>query len=266
MAHAQDNYNATGALDTTVTRTPAGGYVESGRGVQPNRSWEWISQGWRYFKRQPAIWVILTLIFGAFLIGLKYVPVIGPLATILLVPVLVGGLVAGCEAIERGGELELAHLFAGFRRNTGQLVLVGLIGFALTFVITIPAVLLMGPATFMSVMGGGVSPAVGLAALIGMLIALALFVPVNMALWFAPALVMLQQQSAPRAIAESFRGCLKNIVPFLLYGVVLFVLALLASIPFGLGWLVLAPVIFGSLYAAYRDIFLSAPVSLPLST
>jgi uncharacterized membrane protein len=80
-----------------------------------------------------------------------------------------------------------------------------------------------------------------------------------MALWFAPALVMLQNQSAPRAIAESFKGCLKNIVPFLIYGIVLFVLALIASIPFGLGWLVLGPVVLGSVYAAYRDIYVPAP-------
>jgi uncharacterized membrane protein len=160
--------------------------------------------------------------------------------------------------MDRGGELELPHLFAGFRRNTAQLVLVGLIGFALTFAVMIPAVLLMGPSVFMAVMGGGAATMVGMAGALGLLIALALFVPVNMALWFAPALVMLQGQSAPRSIAESFRGCLKNIVPFLIYGVVLFVLAMLASIPLGLGWLVLGPVVIGSVYAAYRDIYVPA--------
>jgi hypothetical protein len=48
-------------------------------------------------------------------------------------------------------------------------------------------------------------------------------------------------------------------VPFLIYGIVLFVLAMIASIPFGLGWLVLGPVVFGSVYAAYRDIYVPAP-------
>jgi len=33
------------------------------------------------------------------------------------------------------------------------------------------------------------------------------------------------------------------------------VFAILATIPFGLGWLVLAPVFAGSVYASYRDIF-----------
>jgi uncharacterized membrane protein len=53
----------------------------------------------------------------------------------------------------------------------------------------------------------------------------------------------------------SFVACLRNIVPFLVYGVILFVLAIVASIPFGLGWLVLGPVMAASLYAGYRDIF-----------
>jgi hypothetical protein len=44
-------------------------------------------------------------------------------------------------------------------------------------------------------------------------------------------------------------------MPFILYGVILFLLAIAASIPFGLGWLVLGPTMAGSLYAGYRDVF-----------
>ena len=50
-------------------------------------------------------------------------------------------------------------------------------------------------------------------------------------------------------------GCLKNFVPFLLYGVVLLVLCFVAAIPLGLGFLVLGPVAIASIYAGYRDIF-----------
>jgi hypothetical protein len=42
---------------------------------------------------------------------------------------------------------------------------------------------------------------------------------------------------------------------FLVYGVLCLVLALLASIPFGLGWLVFVPVLVASAYAGYNDIF-----------
>jgi hypothetical protein len=44
-------------------------------------------------------------------------------------------------------------------------------------------------------------------------------------------------------------------VPGLVYGVLLFVFAVLATIPLGLGWLVLGPVVTASVYASYRDVF-----------
>ena len=69
---------------------------------------------------------------------------------------------------------------------------------------------------------------------------------------------MFQDQGAVQAMKESFSGCLRNIVPFLVYGVVMMVLSVLASIPVGLGWLVLAPVLAASLYTSYKDIYLKA--------
>jgi uncharacterized membrane protein len=55
----------------------------------------------------------------------------------------------------------------------------------------------------------------------------------------------------------SFMGCLKNILPFLVYGVIMFGLAIVASIPLALGWLVLGPMTIASVYTAYRDIYFS---------
>jgi uncharacterized membrane protein len=54
---------------------------------------------------------------------------------------------------------------------------------------------------------------------------------------------------------SSFQGCLRNFMPFLIYGVVSLLLGILAIIPFGLGILILGPVMWGSMYAGYRDIF-----------
>ena len=58
------------------------------------------------------------------------------------------------------------------------------------------------------------------------------------------------------AMKLSFMGCLKNILPFLIYGIVGFVLMVIATIPFGLGWLILAPVVLATVYVGYKDIFL----------
>jgi len=96
----------------------------------------------------------------------------------------------------------------------------------------------------------------GLTMVLAMLIIAAVLLPVVMAMWFAPLLVVFHGLGAWESMKESFAGCLKNIVPFLVYGVIGLLLALLASIPLGLGWLVLWPVIVASDYTAYRDIYL----------
>ena len=53
----------------------------------------------------------------------------------------------------------------------------------------------------------------------------------------------------------SFIGSLKNVLPFLLYGIIAMVAGVIASLPVGLGWLVLGPVLTASVYTSYRDIY-----------
>jgi uncharacterized membrane protein len=91
--------------------------------------------------------------------------------------------------------------------------------------------------------------------LIALLLVAGLSVPLYMATWFAPALIVLHDQAPGAALKASFFACLRNWIPFLVYGVVLFVLCLVAAIPAGLGYLVLIPVLIASVYTSYRDIF-----------
>jgi uncharacterized membrane protein len=65
----------------------------------------------------------------------------------------------------------------------------------------------------------------------------------------------LHQMGAVEAMKQSFLGCLKNVLPFLLYGVILFIAGFIASIPVLLGWLIAGPLLAASIYTAYRDIY-----------
>lgn len=258
MAELENPYQPpTARVDDAGSETrDSGSYIEGGRAVESARGWAWIREGFDYFRRQAGMWVVLAFIFFALVFGLQFVPGIGQIAVPLLMPALFGGLMTGCEIVRRGGELELAHLFGGFRKNTGQLVLVGAIGLALSIAVALPVMLMTGVAALALGSGSAASAmAFGFGTILAALIGFALLIPINMALLFAPALVMLENQSATRAISQSFRGCLKNIVPFLLYGVIILVLAIVATIPALLGWVVLLPVGVCSLYAAYRDIY-----------
>jgi hypothetical protein len=91
--------------------------------------------------------------------------------------------------------------------------------------------------------------------LIALLVAFALLIPLLMAYWFAPALVVLRNMSAMDAMKLSFVGCLRNMWPFTIFGVISFILMMVAMIPFGLGMLILVPVLNASIYLGYKDIF-----------
>ena len=90
------------------------------------------------------------------------------------------------------------------------------------------------------------------------LIAMLFSIPLYMAVWFTPALMVLNDVPMFRAMKLSFIGCLKNILPFLLYFIIGFVLYLLSAIPLLLGLLVSVPVLMASIYTSYTDIYIES--------
>jgi uncharacterized membrane protein len=225
--------------------------VEAGQGV------EWIKQGWQLFVRNPGAWLAIAVILIVIFVVLSMIPLLGQLAANLLAPVFAAGMLLGAQSLERDGELRIEHLFAGFRQNTGSLIVVGVLYMAGMLVIALVAMGVVGGSALTGgMMGGG--RGVGTAAgglMIGMLVMLALAVPLVMAIWFAPALVVFRNAAPIEALKQSFDACLKNLVPFLVYGVIALVASFVAALPVGLGFLVLIPVLAGSLYASYVDIF-----------
>lgn len=233
------------------------------RKVVAGRGWRWIVDGFALFKKNPPIWIALFVAYFLIVVVVSIIPVVGPLVMSLLAPVFTAGFMLACRAVEKGEELELGYLVAGFKRNTGQLVTVG--GLYLVGSIIILGLMMMsgGGAILGSAALGQMQGAEPTEAMIGamggmliaLLVALALLIPLLMAYWFAPALVVFDDMTAMEAMKRSFAGCLRNILPFLVYGLIAFVLMMVAMIPFGLGMLILVPVLNASIYAGYRDIF-----------
>jgi uncharacterized membrane protein len=232
------------------------GYVTGGRAVAAGRGWSWIASAWAMFKRQPGAWIGVIVILLVIYVALGFLHVVGFLASLLLGPVFGGGILLGCRAADEGRALEVGHLFAGFRERFGQLVLVGALNLVATTAIVLAVALVTGVS--LALTAGQVAsmpPAALLSVALAILIIAALQLPVMMAVWFAPALVALQGKEAIPAMRESFVGCLRNVVPFLVYGLVLLGLSLPASLLAGLGWLVLLPVMAASVYTSWKDIF-----------
>ena len=254
---ATDPYAAPKAHVADAPAAPlAGNFIAEGRAMPAGNGWSWITAAWGIFRQQPGIWILVLIIFLVLAFALAFIPLLGNIAMTLLLPVFVGGLMIGCRAIEQGEALEVGHLFAGFREHAGKLVLVGLFSLIALIVVVLIIGLLVGGSMFAFGTAGRSDP--GLAAtgvLLAVLLGFALGLPIYMAIWFAPALVVFHDFEVVAALKASFFACLKNILTFLVYGVVMFVLAIVASIPILLGWLVLGPVIFASVYTAYRDVF-----------
>lgn len=231
-----------------------GDFVPEGQALSAGRGWAWIGEGWQVFRACPWVWIGIAAVVLVAYAAINFLP-LGQIALMLLAPVVAGGLLAGCRAIEDGGEIGFGHLVEGFSMpQTGRLVTLGAISLAATVMVVALIFMLIwatvGLAAFDSRGGTFV-----LAALVAALGVLALTVPIYMALWFAPALVVFHDYGAVDALKASFFACLKNVVPFLLYGIGLLLWSIVALIPMGLGFLVLTPVVIASVYAGYRDIF-----------
>jgi uncharacterized membrane protein len=231
--------------------------VDAGRGVA------WWSEGWALFVRSALLWVALAVILIVGFALISVVPVLGSLATALLMPVFFASWLVAARKVEGGGPLEVADLFTCLKgdRLTPLLVL-GALFAAATLVFFLVAGLLGAGAMFGMMGGGGMRhdgagtmmAAMG-AGFMALLVFLLFGLVATAALWFAPALVVFRNAAPVDAVMASLRAVLKNVLPFLVYGVIQIVLGVAASIPFGLGWLVLLPVMLLTAYVSYRDVF-----------
>ena len=228
------------------------------RQVNAGNGWRWIADGFNLFRESPVIWIALFFIYVLIAMVLSIIPLFGPIMLNLLAPVFMAGFMLGCKAIEEGEELEINHLFAGFKQHTSRLITVG--GIYLAGVITIVGLVFIATGSAGLIGENMGHPEAATAAesgklLFALLIALAAIIPLVMAYWFAPALVVFHDIKPVEAMKLSFHACLRNMLPFLVYGLISMVLMLLAMIPLGLGLLVMIPTITASLYTSYKDIF-----------
>lgn len=232
------------------------------RQVAAGRGAEWLGESWNLFRQAPGIWIGILVVWLLIGVVAEFIPVAGPLAMTLLGPVFTAGICLGCRSLDSGQGLRLEHLFAAFRGDRlGPLITVGALGLAGVLVLALIGGLMGFGALFA---GGHMAEGphhAGGGMLLAALVVLALIVPWAMALWFAAPLVALDGLAPIDSLKLSFRACLQNVVPMLIWGVLAFVLLVLAAIPLLLGWLVALPLLLASYYCMYRDIFRSGAES-----
>jgi hypothetical protein len=226
------------------------------------RGADWLFEGFGYFKKSALPWMGAFLLLFVITVASGFVPLIGSLAMQLLLPVFFAGLILGCHAQAQGGEFNVTHLFAGFSKNTARLIILGilyLVGVILILVLLVIVIFILpgGTALLEKIQVGDtevIRQSLKLIILVT-LIGMAIYLPLLMAFWFAPTLVVLNNVSPMTALRLSFMGCLVNILPFTVYGLLALVFFVLAIIPLMLGLLIVGPMITASIYVSWRDIF-----------
>ena len=227
-----------------------------------SHGWHWLHGAFIIFTRKPGLWMGIMLIWFLITLLVSMVPV-GSLILYVISPVLAGGILLASHEAYCDRPFDLVYLFKGFRlRNTDQLFIVGLIYLGLSLLAFIPCLLLGGALLFSfdeNIDPSTLDPEMMGTMLIGVLLTLAIILPILMMYWFAPALVVFQQMKAWEAMKASFTGCLRNILPLTWYSLIVMVLMIVAVIPMGLGMLVLMPVLLISSYVSYRDVYTISP-------
>ena len=246
------------------------------RTVPAKHGWSWLVRGFFLFRKNPAMWTLLVFTYWILVALVNQIPKAGPLVSTLFLPAFSVSFMAMCAELDRNGPLLPILLFAGFRNRLPTLItLGGLYLLAIMLVLGISALadggalanwVIYGTApSATAVRDGSFSSALIIAAIAG--------TPVVMAFWFAPVLTAWDGMGAAKALFFSFFAGWRNWRAFLLYGAVLALasaaltvalvtaavvlrghpellrLGLIAAV------LVTMPTLFGSFYAAYRDIF-----------
>jgi len=216
------------------------------------------------------MWMALTIALALLWVVSLIIPVLGPMLFNLMSPVLFGGLMIGCRALENGEPLNVTHLLAGFKQQAAPLVTVGgvyLVGTVIVVGIvmviaggSMPPSVLPKPGTDIETLRAA-ARSMALAFAVGA----AVYLPLLMLIWFAPLLVVFNGLAPVAAMKLSFAACVRNMLPFVVYGAAIVLLWLVLSLPAVLGAiggvLVVAllvasiPVLICSIYTSYKDIF-----------
>lgn len=221
---------------------------------------------------------MLVVAYWFTVLFLNIVPVIGVLLASLAIPGLSVGLMQAARNVERGQPVGIQTLYGSLRDNARTLIALGALYLCCTLGALALSSLVDGGALLKFMLSNSRAERAmvedadfTLSALFIML----LMAPVLMAWWFAPVLAAWHRLGVGKALFFSFIACWMNWRPFLVYGLGLLIVAgILPGVLLGILLLVMpgaanlvtalvtmpmvlviAPTIFASFYASYRDIF-----------
>lgn len=236
------------------------------RKLNAARGWLWIQHGVQLLLRNPLLGISGALASMLLVLIALMLPLFGPVLAIALLPIMLAGYMRLCRALEENEKPDFFLLFAGFKQHTRSLITLGAALILGMFFVS-AVMLFVGGEGFSALMEqvhgaqdmqvlmdalAGADSQVSIAILLGFSLMLVLIV----AWQYAPILVFFSGVAPWLALQASFRGTLRNIIPYTVYSLIMQVIAMaLGILPYGLGMILLLPLALASLYVSYRNIF-----------
>ncbi len=270
------------SLEAEPSQAATGSYdvVHAPRLMAGDRGASWVVEGWDLFQQAKVSWLLVALTSVIWLLLLEHYPLLKILDNVFAFAIS-AGLMLACHANYQRRPFNPAILLTGFSRlHLGRLLGANLvlIGFSLLLsglvlgdllwliagnqqlqmlVARMAAQADITNPDFLATLAELDQAVSVIGLLLRLTLILLLLLPVFAAAWFAPALIVLGNCDIKTALLYSLQATMKNVLSFLIYGVLLLILALLALLPYHIGYLLLIPVYQLSVYLSYRDIFVN---------
>jgi len=244
---------------------------------------QWLNCGWRLAKKRLMTWLSTALLLTAVTLVLSYIPVIGPVVTLFLFPIILCGSMIVTDRFNnpdaerpkkankrtRGFMASVGYtrdmLLSGFGKEDKILGMLGLAAAMLVFGIVIQIIMnivsgdaVNNPAHFWQLSGSQFG-----AVLAANVVAYVIYLVLAMCFFYAIPFYMLRDYELGAAVKVSLKAVFTNMVPFVAYAVTLVAPLVIAIIVAGVfkfvGFFILLAVgsvvwvlFINSMYCAYR--------------
>ncbi len=217
------------------------------RSVRADRAFAWYSEALRLFKKQPVGFAALAVATAIVEIVLMLLPLVGPPAANIVVPIVASSLLFAALATDRGDKPRAAHLLAPFAapaRAIGTVVAATLVVSGVEWL----AGWHLAGVNLLSI------DAVTEVAATDLLVVYVLGVAASLPLTLVPLFAFLEGATLRESFAWSLAAFLRNVPAFLLYGGLGIALLGVVFVTQGLATIIVLPLWAASSYAAWKDL------------
>lgn len=184
--------------------------------------WLWVKEGFALFRKQPAEISTLFLAYMFLMMAIGFLPLIGQVLPLVLIPAFSMAFMQACLQIEQGKKVYPNLLLAGFRTPAfKRLFRLGIL-YLIAAVIAVAASAIVDGGVFWEIMSGqknlDTDTIRGANLSLAMMFSAAIYTPAAMAFWYAAPLIAWQDMGIGKAIFYSFFAVKRSGMAFLVYG------------------------------------------------